>query len=110
MFGCSKIIRILRSLERGQERIEEKQGQTQLILGDIVATLDDILAEVTAEKTQIDSVLALVTGLKQQLTDALSGVTLPSGVQEKIDAAFNAIEANKTELQGAIDANTAPTP
>jgi hypothetical protein len=44
--------------------------------------------------------------LEKQLRDVLSGDVLPPAVQEKVDAIFNASEADKTKLQDAILANT----
>ncbi len=71
-----------------------------------MATLDQILDDVTAEPTQIDSLSALIAGLKQQLADALSGVTLPTAVQAKVDAIFTQAEANKQKLVDAINAGS----
>ncbi len=68
-----------------------------------MATLDQILDDVNAEPTQIDSLSALIAGLKQQLADALSGVTLPTAVQAKVDSIFNQAEANKQKLVDAIN-------
>ncbi len=78
----------------------------------IMATLDQILTDVTDEGTQIDSLSTLMAGLKQQLADALSGTTLPPAVQAKVDAVFAGVEANKGKVVAAINANTpaAPTP
>lgn len=75
----------------------------------IMATLDETLAKVTEEDTDIDSVLALVTGLKQQLADALSGASLPPAVQAKVDAVFNQASASANKIVEALAANT-PTP
>ena len=37
-----------------------------------MATLDDIIADVTAEPTAIASISALITGLEQQLADLVA--------------------------------------
>ncbi len=74
----------------------------------IMATLDEVLADVTAESTQIDSIAALITGLKQQIADALAGVTLPAAVQAKVDAVFTQAESNKAKLADAINSGTTP--
>jgi capsule polysaccharide export protein KpsE/RkpR len=92
---------------------DESKEQLSLVLNKIsslqtkmetmMATLDEVLADVQAESTQIDSLTTLTAGLKQQLTDALSGVTLPPDVQAKVDAVFAGVEANK---QKVVNANT----
>lgn len=68
----------------------------------IMATLDEILVEVTEQRTAIGSVLTLLAGLQQQLADALSGVTLPAGVQEKVDAVFAGMNENTAALEAAL--------
>lgn len=71
-----------------------------------MATLDETLASVTANATVGGSAVALMASLKARLDDLLSGVTLPPGVQTKIDAIFTASEADKVALEEAILANT----
>lgn len=71
-----------------------------------MATLDQTLDSVTANGTVGGSAVALMTSLKARLDDALSGVTLPATVQAKVDAIFNASEADKASLEAAILANT----
>ena len=73
-------------------------------------TLDEVLAVVTDEDSQIDSLVTLVNGIEQQLKDALSGTTLPPAVQAKVDAVFDAVETNKNKVVAAINANTQPAP
>lgn len=83
-------------------RIEGKVGK-------IMATLDETLAEVTAERTQIDSLSTLTSGIKKQLDDILAG-QLPADVQAKVDALFRGVEANKQAVVDAINANTPAPP
>lgn len=79
----------------------------------MMATLDEILADVQAEPSLIASLTTLIGGLQQQLNDVLAG-NLPPAVQQKVDAIFAAAEANKQALADAVAANTpaapAPTP
>jgi hypothetical protein len=76
----------------------------------IMATLDQVLQDVTDETTAIDSISVLIAGLKQQLTDALAGTTLPTAVQAKVDAVFAGAETNKGKLAAALAANVPPVP
>lgn len=80
----------------------QRTGEAQ-----IMATLDEVLTDVAAESTQIDSLSTLTAGLKQQLADALAGTTLPPATQAKIDAVFAGVEANKAKVVTAINTNTA---
>jgi uncharacterized protein YqeY len=71
----------------------------------IMATLDQIVDDVTAEKGQIASMGKLMSDLKQALADALAGTTLPAAVQAKVDDIFAKAEENKAALAAAINAN-----
>lgn len=72
----------------------------------IMATLDQVLQDVTDESTAIDGISTLISGLKQQLADALAGTTLPAPVQAKVDAIFAQAETNKGKIATALAANT----
>lgn len=73
-----------------------------------MASLDDVLKDVTDESTAIDGISTLVAGLKQQLADALAGTTLPPAVQAKVDAVFAQAEINKGKIATALAANVTP--
>jgi hypothetical protein len=90
---------LLRDLNRKLDSIIKTQEK-------MMATLDEVLADVTAETTQIASISALIDGLRQQLADALAGATLPPATQAKIDEIFTAAEANKAAIAKALAANT----
>ncbi len=76
----------------------------------IMATLDDVLDDVTNESTQIAGISTLIAGLKQQLADALAGTTLPPATQAKVDAIFAQAEKNKADIATALAANTPAAP
>lgn len=74
----------------------------------IMHTLDEVLADVKEADTKVDSLSALIAGLRQQVKDVSTGIS--PEVQRKIDEVFDAAEAHKTRIQGALDANVpAPT-
>lgn len=73
-----------------------------------MATLDQVLNDVKAENTQLDSLGAYIAGLKQQIADALSGATLPADVQAKVDAVFAMQEANTGKIAAAMNTTSAP--
>lgn len=73
-----------------------------------MATLDEVLAKVTEQDTRLDSIRALIVELKQAVADALSGATLPTAVQEKVDAVFAALEKNSAEIDEALNTNVPP--
>jgi hypothetical protein len=74
----------------------------------LMATLDEVLAEVTDESSRLDSIQTLIDGIKQQLADALSGAALPPAVQQKVDAVFAGLTANKAKIDTALNAGTPP--
>ena len=73
-----------------------------------MATIDQVLADVTDEGSRLDSLSTLISGLKQQLTDALSGLIIPADVQTKIDAVFAAAEDNKAKIDAALNTGVPP--
>lgn len=93
-------------------RLDESARKLNLIIQNqetIMASLDQILTDVTDESTAIDGISTLISGLKQQLADALAGTTLPPATQAKVDAIFAAAEVNKGKIATALAANTPPT-
>jgi uncharacterized protein YoxC len=90
--------------------IENRLDAITRALETIMATLDQILDDVTNESSQIDSVGVLIVGLKQQLADALAGATLSPEVQAKVDAIFVKAEDNKAKIAAAIAADGPATP
>jgi hypothetical protein len=75
----------------------------------IMATLDEVLADVQAEKTVDDSLIALTSSIKDQLDKILAGGLTPDQ-QAKVDAIFAGIEANKKAVADAVVANTVNVP
>ena len=88
------------------EMVQQLFGSILERLSEIMATLDQVLQDVSDQTTQITSLQALIMGIKQQLADALSGASLPSGVQVKIDQIFQNLEANKSGLANALNNGT----
>jgi len=99
-----------------QGRVEVTDGLSAAVekliqLGERMArTLDETLVAVEAANTKQDSLIALFKGLKQQLADILAGVTLPPGVQAKVDAVFDSVAAQAAEVSEALDENVPPAP
>jgi len=73
-----------------------------------MSTLDDDLAEVTAQSSRLDSIDTLVDTLNQRISDALSGTTLPPAVQAKIDSLFTGLKANSEKIDKALNTNVPP--
>lgn len=90
--------------------LRKLMGLQLYLLEKLMATLDQVLADVTDESTRLDSLSAFIDGLKKQLADALDGTTIPKPVQDKIDAVFAAAEANKAKIDTALNANVPPPP
>lgn len=78
---------------------------TQEILMD---SIDRIVADVTAQSTEIESLKAFIVSLKNQIADALSGTTLPPAVEARLAAIFPPLEANTQAIADAIAATPAP--
>jgi len=78
----------------------------------LMSSLDDDLALIQSQGTQIAGVNTLITTLNQRVADALSGVTLPPAVQAKVDAVFTGLTDNSAALATALatDAGGNPLP
>ena len=94
-------------------RIERKLNLVIALLGEvlrkerrIMATIDQVLQDVTDESTLEDSIITLLQGVQKQLADALANTTIPADVQAKIDSVFAGLEANKAKVAAAVTANT----
>jgi hypothetical protein len=74
----------------------------------MMATIDQVLADVTDEGTSLAKLSTLISGLQQQLKDALAGIVVPADVQAKIDAVFVAAEANKVAIATALGQPAVP--
>lgn len=75
-----------------------------------MATIQELLAEVSAQTTKLASWDALMDGLRQQLADALSGVTLPPAVQAEIDKVFAVAKANTAKIDESLSENVPTEP
>lgn len=92
------------------DRIESKLDRAiELLLGlraqgnEVMAKIDELLADVQAESTLIDGIGTLIQGLKDQITAA-------NGDAAKIEEAFAVAEQNKAKLAAALTANTSEAP
>ena len=79
------------------------------LLEKIMATLDQVLAEVTSESTRLDSMNTLIQGLKKQINDALANQTLTPESQTKLDAIWGGLQDNKAKIDVALNTNV-PAP
>jgi hypothetical protein len=79
-------------------------------VGRIMATLDEVLAGVAELDTQEESLIVLLGNIKAQLDAILASETIPPAAQAKIDALFTAVEHNKAQVVEAINANTPAEP
>ena len=69
----------------------------------LVKTIDDLQADVTAQTTVVQSTITLLNGIAAQLKAA-------AGEPAKILAIATGLEANTAALAAAVTANTAPAP
>jgi uncharacterized protein YoxC len=67
----------------------------------IMHTLEDILADVTSARGDIDSLATLTAGIKKQLDEVLAGALTPSQ-QMRVDAIFDKVQQNKQAVVDAI--------
>lgn len=94
---------------------ERAGGIERVLLGRIIkrlefvmATLEQVLAAAEAQRSSVASIGALLAGIKKQLDEALGGQLTPSQ-QMRVDAIFNRLTENTSEIDAAIKANDGVT-
>jgi len=105
-----------RQMEQERTSWQAETSRTNHILGFLVrrmerimASVDDILVLVSAERGQIDSLVALTGSIKARLDEALAGALSPA-VQAKVDEIFKDVTDNSSAIVKAINANTDTPP
>lgn len=96
------IDRALRKIQKKLDRIENAVYYTEQQGTYLMATLDDVLAEMERDTTVSDGILAMLEKLQADIIAA-------GGNQAKIDAVFNGFKANTDKLAAALVVNTPPT-
>jgi hypothetical protein len=71
-------------------------------------SLDDVLAQVEAEDTKVDSLIALVNGLRDQIKNQVPGLTPDQ--QAEVDKIFDQASASSAKIDAALNANTPQAP
>lgn len=88
--------------------VREMLAYNNDLMENIMATLDQVLADVTNETTQLDGIATLIQGLQDQVKAVPS---LTPDQQAAIDKIFAAAETNKQKIATALASNApAPTP
>lgn len=93
-------------MKRSEEKhILEHLQELNFKVNIIMATLQDILADVQSESALDDSIVTLLTNISQQLKTA-QATQDPAALQSVIDQ----IDANKKKISDAVTANTPAAP
>lgn len=96
----NRIEQLLRQLLAAVGRLTKQD----LLIGEfLMASIDDIVAQVTAQSTVEDSLISLLNSIAAQLKDA---GTDPA----KLQAVSDGLKANTDKLAAAIQANTPAAP
>lgn len=88
-----------------QEGIDKLERLINDFRKEIMLTLDDLVAKVTAENTVVDSAVTLLTTIKAELDAAIA-----SNDPAKLQAVSDLIDAGSGKLSAAIIANTPAAP
>src|SRR5206468_12873247 len=93
--------RLVEQLDRIERKCDQLLVQLSRQENTLMATLDDVQADVTAQTTVVASAVTLLQGLSAQLAAAIA-----SGDPARIQAIKDAIDSNTTTLAAAVAANT----
>ena len=98
------------NVRRDVAAIRSQQGHSRTREVTTMATLQEVIEEVRAQRSKIDGIDALFDGLRQQLLDALAQIgTVTPEMQAEIDTLFAEAKQNSDKIDQAIAENT-PTP
>lgn len=97
------LVRLSQLLTTHFSIIERHQAMTDY-------TLDDIIANAEAEKTEVDSLISLTAGLKTQLEAALNGEPISPAGHARFNKIFADIQAQRDAIAAAVIANTPSAP
>jgi hypothetical protein len=88
--------------------IAERVGALEKEIEMVDRSIDEVLADVADEKTQIGGLTKILADTKAKLADVLAqnSGSIPPDVQAKINAVFDGIESNKADVMAAINKNT----
>jgi hypothetical protein len=78
-------------------------------LGQIMTTLDGLVAAVAEQTGKVDSMKVFILGLEDQIAKILAGTVIPPAVQAKLDEVFAGVSANTQSIVNAIDSNPETT-
>lgn len=99
--------KMLELLSKQNERLDSLDihnfDKLNLRLDQIMASIDDVVAKVSAETSIIDSVITLIQGLRDQV--AAAGVD-PTKLQQVLDT----LDSNTAKLSSAVTVNTPADP
>ena len=96
-----KVDRIL-ALDRRTSAAVEREGVQIMALQD---TINQLTADVTAQRTVVDGAITLLNGLTTMIADLKGQVTDPAAIAA-LDSLDAAIKSSSTDLANAVAANT----
>lgn len=102
-FWYSNLVNQLNRIEQKLDLILKKEVAMS-------ATIDQLVADVTAETTLEGSIITLLNNVEAQLKAALANTVIAPADQAKLDSMFSDLESNKAALAAAIAANTPVAP
>ena len=103
-------MKLLNGMDAKLTALQNSVASLQKQVNKMAASIDDIIADVSAENTTLDSLDTAINGIQQMLKDALANETIPPAVQAKIDSVFATVEANKAKLAKAMTDSVPPAP
>jgi hypothetical protein len=111
MFGGDTVIvkMDISDILKLQATLNEMLGLLKLTLekeNQIMATLEDIMEEISSQTTRIAGLNTLVDGIRTQLLAILEGTVIAPLVQAKIDALFTQLKAQGAAIDEVIVENT----
>jgi chromosome segregation ATPase len=102
----SRLDRELQNLQATANQILKAVNTLQTMEGRTMATVQDVINEITAERTVEDSVVALLDAIQAQLVDVKAQLAAGGTDASALDAVIASLKDNEAKLTDAVTRNT----
>jgi chromosome segregation ATPase len=102
----TRLDRELQNLQATANQILKSVNTLQTMEGKTMATVQDVINEITAERTVEDSVVALLDAINAQLTDVKAQLAAGGTDASALDAVIASLKDNEAKLTDAVTRNT----
>jgi len=106
----SRLDKEIQQLQATCNQILKTVTAIQTTEGKVMATVQDVINEIAAERSVEDSVVALLDAINAQLVDVKAQLAASGADASALDAVIAQLKANEDKLTDAVTRNTPAAP